>query len=522
MNRLEQFISYISPRLAAERAAYRAATRALTTYQGGVSTRLDTTYSTTTYNMIGGSPTARAELKKMRDRARNLDNNNAIAAGILDRATENVIGTGIMIRPATDSPEFNDEVAKAWKEWTRTCDARGMFSFEQLQAMAYRCHLRDGDSGVVLVSAGGDSKLQVLEGDKVCTPSNATKYKGSTVIDGVTVNAIGRPQGYWLEVIAADSNSTASKIDYTYVDARDFVFLPRLTSPSQVRGVTAFAQGFTLFDQITGYVEASVVAARIAACQALMIKRNNSSQLLSNLQSRTSPAAGQITKLTSIEPGMVHYLGPDEEVQTVNPSHPTQSFEGFVTALGRLLGLNFGLTIEQVFLDFSRANYSSSRAARLQAQQTALQQQDWFASVFVSRVYQWWLSREIKRGTLPNAPAENAWAHEWIPQGRPWVDPTKEIDAAIKAVALGVDARAYIASERGFVFRDLCRQNSEDEDTLEEFGLSTTLPGQPSPTSQPQGQSNASQSQAVSDDDGSDPADDAGQEGGKPDPAAGE
>jgi capsid protein len=72
----------------------------------------------------------------------------------------------------------------------------------------------------------------------------------------------------------------------------------------------------------------------------------------------------------------------------------------------------------------------------------------------------------------------NHLAHEWIPQGKPWVDPTKEIDAAIRATEFGIDARSNIAMERGYDFGELCRRNEQDRKLMESHGLTGGADGE--------------------------------------------
>jgi capsid protein len=178
---------------------------------------------------------------------------------------------------------------------------------------------------------------------------------------------------------------------------------------------------------------------------------------------------------------MINYLEPGEEIAGFNPTQPGQNFPDAIAAFARFVGLRFGLTLEQVLLDFSRTNYSSARAARIQAEQTAYQEQDDFAASFFTRVYVWCVAKWMKAGLI-TVPAPDDWyAMEWIPQGKPWVDPTKEISAAAQAVALGVDARSHIAAERGYDFRELTKVNQEDVALLTAAGLPTDPSGGPPP-----------------------------------------
>jgi lambda family phage portal protein len=470
---LDKFVGYISPRWAAERFAYK---QAMLSYRGALTTRMGVPYGASTSINGVRQPTLQDQ-RAMRDRARNLERNNPLAAGVLDRAVENVIGTGIRVEPRTESPEFNEQVKPLWAEFCKSCDIRKMRSFEQIQALLVRSELRDGDVGCLLAEVNGEPKLQPIEGDYLESP--AGKYSGGMTVDGVELNGAGAPVGFYVKTLDEKQRTV-----YQRIAERDFVFLADPNQFSMVRGVTKFAQSFWLFDHIDGYLEGTVTAAKAASYFSLLIKKNNAAKAFGVLGTATN-GAGNSQSTLRLEPGTVQYLQPDEDVVQVAPQQPTQNFPDAVAAFARFVGLPFGLTIEQLMLDFSRTNYSSARAARLQAQQTAEMYQARFAHKFISRVYQWWISKLVKRGVLMNAP-ENYWEHEWIPQGKPWVDPSKEIDAAIKAVKLGVESRSNIAIERGYDFEAMCDRNARDMELLEDRGLPTDPEGASQPQQQPQ------------------------------------
>jgi capsid protein len=107
----------------------------------------------------------------------------------------------------------------------------------------------------------------------------------------------------------------------------------------------------------------------------------------------------------------------------------------------------------------------------LQAEATAYLEQDDFAATFLARVYPWFVSKCVKNGLIAVPAPADAWAFEWIPQGRPWVDPTKEIDAAEKAINLGLETRSNVAMERGYDFAELVARNKQDRAMLAAAGL---------------------------------------------------
>jgi len=460
MKFLDKAIAAVSPKWAAERMMYRDV---MASYRGGVSTRSSNGWDASE-SQTGQKTLTTESSRSMRDRARHLDRNNSLASSVLDRAVENVIGTEITVEPATESDDFNREAKEKWMLFTRICDIRGMNDFATIQQLTYRAMKRDGDVGTVLVDRGGEPKLQSIEGDYIESPYGTYS---SSMVDGVEVNEVAAPVRYWVRT--HDPNKPFTQ-KHTSIQPKNFIFLTNADRLDGIRGASQFAQSFELFDQISGYLEGTVLAAKIASYMAIVIKKNGAANIVGNLGTRTN-TAGETQRKKTWEPGQAIYLEPGEDISTITPNQPTQSFPDAIAAFSRFVGLKFGLTIEQVILDFSRTSYSSSRAARLQAQQTADMEQRRFAEQFVSRIYQWWISKTVKSGGFVVAPPDRYWTHEWIPQGRPWVDPSKEIDFAERAVKLGVDARTFIAAGMGYQFKRLCEQNERDRALMATHGL---------------------------------------------------
>jgi lambda family phage portal protein len=476
---IDRMIGYFSPETAARRAYFRESFA--TTYRGAVRSRLDSGWTP----LPGGGArqnnrNLRESFREMRARARQLEQDNVLAGAVLDRAVENVIGVGLRARPTSSSPEFNKQAAACWKRWTggKTADIRHAHTFGAMQRMLYRAKLRDGDAGVLLteeqdLQGRKHPRLQIIEGEVIDNPLGGAKGEdGVEVIDGIELGDQDQAVGYYL----LPRNGLAGGRP-TRIRARDFVYLCRPALYSSVRGESAFNGGWTLFDQIVGYLESVVVASRVAASQAILITKNSPAGAITSLPTLGGSAAAgtESRKSFGIEPGMVQFLAPGESMESFNPAQPQQQMESAINTFCRFVGLRFGLTIEQVLLNFALTTYSSGRAARLQAEQTATMEQDDFAATFFSRVYPWAVAKWVKAGliTAPAPPDGSAYAYEWIPQGRPWVDPTKEIAAAQKAIELGLEAPSYIATERGYDYGDLQRQIAEDVATRQRYGLVT-------------------------------------------------
>ena len=94
------------------------------------------------------------------------------------------------------------------------------------------------------------------------------------------------------------------------------------------------------------------------------------------------------------------------------------------------------------------ASYSASRAALLEAWKSFRMRRTWFANDFCQPIYELWLSEAVARGRI-NAPGffndpskKRAWCKaDWNGPAPGQIDPTKEVEAAIKRVSEGFSTR---------------------------------------------------------------------------------
>jgi lambda family phage portal protein len=445
-----------------ERAARRAEARAMlgawqrieNSYKGGVNTRLTTGYPPS--RGMGGSNHALREstLRAMRDRSRNLDRNNPVAASLLDRAVENVIGHGMKLQAQTEDDGFNEEVEALWSDWwcDGRADIRGMMTGAQMEQLWYREHLRDGDFGVILHDLGPDQLyVQTIPGEQIDTEYGGNDDKTRTY-SGIQFDKYGRPVAF--NVMDEETNTyrqTSKKIP-----ARDFIFFPRMKDAQQVRGEPLFATVFDLFDNTSGIIDAAAVAVRIATCQAMIVKKAAPSSATAPLQESTN-SQGRSQKIQTIEPGMIHYLQVGEEVESFNPHQPQQNLSEFLRFLFRTVGIAAGLPLEILLLDFSQSNYSNARAALLQLQRAARPQQRLFCKRVMSRIYQWRVSKWAASGQLkvPNSISQTYWDHNFLPPGWAWIDPDKDGRANMMKLDANLTTLSQIAAEQGEEWEDI-------------------------------------------------------------------
>jgi lambda family phage portal protein len=437
-NMIERAIAFASPEWAVRRAAAR---EILNAHRGGLGTRTGNPFSRS-YSYSGGTASERRNQASRRDRARKTYKENPIGRTLLKTEVDNVVSSGFILQSKTASDEFNREAEARWVDWLNVADIRGMFSGVDLQRQFYRSPRRDGDGGVVLVDRGGESRLQYIPGDLISSPPKAAG--AVNVFDGVEVNEVSRPIAFHIRSI-----NEHGKDEWTRVSANNFVYLaPEIDDDLSLRGDSCYSQIFPLLDQIDGYIDAVTIAARMACVFGLIFKESTAAKQFGQLGALTN-AKGEQQKALTIENGMAKYIGKDDDVVQVQAQQPMNQTPDFIRAILRLIGLPFDMPLELVAKDMSQVNFASARIGLIGYYRACRARQKAFRVRCLSRIYQWWIAREIKMGRFVSAVPADGWAHEFMAEGWDYTDPVSEAQADLLQIDMGIKTRKMAAAERG-------------------------------------------------------------------------
>lgn len=459
--RLEKAIEFISPAWARQREIDRAQLanwrEIKSSHRGGISTRTSTGWQQS-ISYRNGTTAQRLNLASRRDRSRRVYQEHPIGRGILQTETDNVVADGFVLQAKTDSPDFNKEVEDQWQDWWTRCDIRGLRCSSELQRQMYRSPRRDGDGGVVLVDRGGGSYLQFIPGDLIKTPDN--KYGDPSILDGVEVDRTSRPIAYHI----LDVDGLFGTRVFTRIPVQNFRYLaPEVDEDMGIRGDPCYSTVFEALDGLDGYLNAVIIAARMAAIFGLIFKGTNTVNEYKQLQTGTD-SQGDDKRIVTYENGMVRYVGPDGDVKQVNPQQPMQNTPDFVRLMCRIIGEPFGMPLEYVLNDMSQVNFSSARVGLLKYYRSCRSRQKWFKESCLDPIYRWWLSREHKKqqlgidGAFSTAFPEKYWDHIFVAAGWAYTDPVSEAQGDFLEVAMGTKSRSQVAMERGRDFEETVDQ----------------------------------------------------------------
>ncbi|MCA3006607.1 MAG: phage portal protein [Planctomycetaceae bacterium] len=424
----------------------------------------------------------------LRRDAQRLARNNPLGRALIGRLVDFVLGRGHSPQATTASKGWNDQAERVWAEWAETA------GLDEALELAYRGALVDGDCALLMLDDGG---VQVVEADQITTP----KSGGGTVITKVVVVKAGdktggepgnvinagvemTPTGTVVAIHVAEWEGDGSKLSETtrrIVCGPDgpALLLRRRTRASQVRGEPLLAATVDTFEHLERFTEATVVAARMAACTGAAIKTEYPALTQASMLGATGEpnSRGQQQRALSWEPGMVWHLKPGESLEQVRPEQPTGEFSDFVRTLIRIAGTDSGLPLEVCLLDFSQANFHSSRSAMgvmyrfIEREQKRLQRE------VLAPLYRWVMRRAVAAGTLPGN--VDMLRHRWMAPGRPVLDPQAEVAAAIQAVDANMRTKEDVVAEMsGADFATVAERRAAERKLEEQLGIQPpTTPG---------------------------------------------
>ena len=515
-NSLDRAIEWISPEWAGRRLQQRvghALVASMGGYHGGEMGRR----SLSGWDPMGGDADSQVlpQLAKLRERSRDLER-NSVGGGAINTTITHVVGTGLSMQSRIDAAflGISDDAAEEWQNkverefelWAGSehADSTRHQNFYEQQSLALRSVCAAGDHLIVFGRRADSPQpvklaLQHVEADRVCNPSRAPDRPG--LVAGVQMDAQGAAVIY--HVASANPSRMlvampGSKVTWQTVPVyggrsrrRTAVLLFERLRAGQTRGVPMLAPVIEPLKQLERYTDAELMAAVVSGMFTVFIKQDSGAPTLmpSAIEGATAPNADADKWDGKLGNGLVVELGQKESIESANPGRPNATFDPFVTAIIRQIGLQLQIPYE-VLVKHYTSSYSAARAALLDAWRFFRTRREWLAAKLCQPVYEAWLDEAVASGRI-DAPGywadpliRAAWASaEWIGDGPGAIDPYKEAQAARERVSLSISTlEAESIAYDGVPWDRKMRQRAREKSQLEAAGLpdasSLNQPGQ--------------------------------------------
>lgn len=468
---IDRTIAVLAPGMARRRLANRNAVMAL--YEAGEPGR---TRRKSPRPEAGDISIARAG-SRIRDWARDLEQNYDIASGALDVLTANTVGLGVhplpMARLVGGEPadEFNHEVRRLWRDWIKNPDVTGAMELGGLQSLYFRSAFRDGDGFVrQLIGTVPGLKRQVkdavpywiqpLEGDFV--PLDLEDPK-KNLIQGIEHDQWWRPTA--IHVYKQHPAGLQPSREVMPIPADRMVHTKITQRLHQVRGISIFHALINRLDDIREIDESERIAARVAAALTAVVIKGEP-------EDYEAPADGNVRTM-SVKPGTIlDNLRPGEDVKTITSNRPNNALIPFRDSQLRSAAAGFGVSFSSLSKNYN-GTYSAQRQELVE--QYVQYGVIWNAVVrpTCQRIYQGFIDAAIAARLLNIGGVDPLTVYD-AKHSRPplvWIDPKKEAEALKVQRKQGWKSDSQIMQAAGDDPEETWRQISRDQDTQEEIGI---------------------------------------------------
>lgn len=450
-NWIDAIVGFVSPMAGCSREAWRQNLNQMRNYDAGDTGRMNSNWRVTNES---AEMTDRLSRDNVRARARDLERNSDMANGVLGAYKRNVIGSGYGLQARTHDKELNKKIEKCWKSWCKkkNCDVTETQCLNQMMRMAIERKKVDG--GMLFHKAyttGGivPFKLQCLEVDEIDISQLVPRNLKNKVVGGIEYNEYNKAEGYWIRQYGIDGFSVHNPV---YIDAKDIIYYFSKKRPSQLREISDLSQTITRIRDANEFMNAVSVKERIMACLSVFIKKQfpGTDGAIGRMNAKTEDKYNYNGK--TLTPGMINYLNPGDDVETINPSGQSTDAAGYLKVQQRLISAGQGISYEAASRDMSGSTYSSARQNIIEDEMTYADDKELIVEV-LDEIYETFLISGCLCGLfkIPDfwENKENYMCHEWIQAPKRWIDPAKEANANKVALQTLQKTFKQIAAENG-------------------------------------------------------------------------
>jgi len=422
------------------------------------------------------------DLDRLRQRGRQLVNNNDYARKFVGMVQNNIVGpSGIRLQsrpedgPGKPDKGAGDAIEKAWAEWSQACDVTGQLTLRDLCENIVGSLPSDGEFLVKMVR-GADAgnrfnfALQVIDVDRIDTTFNGS-HAGNTVIMGVEVNAYRKPVALHL-FEAHPNDGTRSSRRRVRVSTEDTIHRFKLERAEQVRGIPWMAPSMLSLHHLGAFKLSALLAAEHGANHyGFFTTPDGAAPMLGQTEN------GQ--QITTSQPGTYDTLPTGVTFQPHESRYPNETFGPFVKTTLQRIATGWRVAYHSLANDLEGVSFSSIRSGTLEERDRWAADQEWFIAVFMEPVFQAWLQTSLLSGAitlnngsaLPASKIAKFKKHEWQARRWDWVDPKGDMEAKILSVKAGLISPQDLCSSMGYDFEDTLKAIAAAQALAKEYNV---------------------------------------------------
>lgn len=443
------------------------------------------------------------DLGTLTARSRDMARNNGVMAGAMQTLRDNIVGATLRLSATPDYRllGWSREQAREWGNYTEAkfrtwadtseCDAARTLNLLGLTLQALGGAMVNGDALALplwLPRPGmhWNTRLMMVEADRLATPLELAHR--DNIRGGIEFDPYGAPLAYYvLKHHPGDMLSLrAASQEYERIPAfttwgrRRVVHLHDKERTGQSRGKPVVASVMREFHMSGKYasneLQASLANSLVAAFLESDLDQQSAAELFGNdPRGAWGASVAQTKNIRKLEGAAVIPLPAGARLSSFTPGRPNQAFEAFMLASLRNIAAGMNMPYELLLKDFSKTNYSSARAALLEAWRYFNGRRRWLTDYWLREIYALWLEEAVNAGQI-EAPDfyANKYAYiraRFIFGGRGWVDPVKDATASKIRRDNKVSTLEQECAEQGLDYEEVLDQLALEQQMMTARGL---------------------------------------------------
>jgi lambda family phage portal protein len=388
--------------------------------------------------------------------------NSPVVRGAIDCMVRNSIGPGIKMQSRTSDEGWNKATEEWLENWGRACDIRGLLDWSTIQQIATRTCLRDNEVFILLTDNGdGWPMLQMVEAHRCETPDYLMGEK--RVIDGVRVNAQGRPLSYYINTGDADK--------YSEIQSPDLIVLAERDRADELRSLSRLVTCLNLIQDREEILSNTMVSVKRSSAIGLALEGEGSAGFFGP----ESTNAEGITTDRVFGSGAIWNVPNGRKIREIKDDRPSPNLTEFMDQFLRAVASGLGLPYEYLW----KADLSgpSQRFVLAQAQRRFDEISQTVINQLVSRVRLWALAKAIKRGDLtPPRGMDRWWQAAYHTPRQTTIDAGRDSAADREDLKLGLTTYADIYAARGEDWQDAIDQKIAEQAYIRSKCIAAGIP----------------------------------------------
>lgn len=376
--------------------------------------------------------------------------NSPLGARVVECWTGAIAGDGPSLTVQGVAPDLARRVLASWNAWWPVADAEGLGGADLLIERAVRALVTSGEA-FVHAELHPDTMalaLRLWNSEQVAGDLTRPLTGGARIVGGVELDAAGRRRAFYVR----ENVDQPLIFDYGLrrIDAVDVFHIFSPAAPGAQRGLSWLAPIASRLHLVDAIEDAILAKAQTAALFAGALYRPEGS------------AAGPLDAVVKdgeagLEPGAMITVPEGFQVSWSDPPDNGGAVELLKHAV-RSVATGAGMSYPQLSADLADCNYSSIKFGTADFRRRVKTiRKTLMEGQFLNLAFKRFVTLEILNGRLPAEASAAVPAWIWPTTGD-MIEPAKETQAAIDAIAAGLKSRPQVVAEWG---RDVAELDAE-------------------------------------------------------------